>query len=143
MKEEGVANSQLETKNLVTAFLERLSAADADGLSELFAEDIDWFVPGGKDLPWTGHRYKRTDIPVYFHTMWPRFVPGQSESIPEKILIAGADAVFFARFAHTSADTGRRFETEVAMHFTIQSEKIVRMYLYEDTLAVRDAFFPK
>ena len=41
-------------RRLVNLFLERLAAQDADGIQSLFAERIDWFVPGDGRLPWTG-----------------------------------------------------------------------------------------
>ena len=122
-------------------FLRRLSVGDADGLSELFSDEIDWFVPGSKLLPWTGHRFKRNEVSEYFKTMWPHFVPGKSESVIENILISGNDAVVFARFRHSVANTGRSFETEVALHLTVRNDKLVRMHFYEDTKAVYDAFF--
>jgi uncharacterized protein len=141
MKTQDTAEIESVTKNLITAFLERLTAADADGMSDLFAEQIDWFVPGSIDLPWTGRRFKSGDVAVYFKTMWPHFVAGKSETVLEKILIKNDDAVVFAKFTHFAKNTGRGYETEVALHFTVQHEKIVRMHLYEDTLAVSQSFF--
>ena len=138
MKKQNKAEVEL---NLITTFLERLTAGDADGLSDLFAVDIDWFVPGSVDLPWTGRRSKSGDVSVYFRTMWPHFIAGKSESKLEKIIIEDNDAVVFARFTHYVKSTGRGFETEAALHFTILEGKIVRMHLYEDTLAVANAFF--
>jgi ketosteroid isomerase-like protein len=141
MKTQDTTEIESVTKNLITAFLERLTARDADGMWDLFAEQIDWFVPGSIDLPWTGRRSKSGDVAVYFKTMWPHFAEGKSETALEKILIKNNDAVVFAKFTHFAKSTGRGFQTEVALHFTIQDEKIVRMHLYEDTLAVSQAFF--
>jgi hypothetical protein len=41
------------------------------------AEEIDWFVPGDENLPWTGYRSHRHEVPEYFKLMWPVFVPAQ------------------------------------------------------------------
>jgi ketosteroid isomerase-like protein len=141
MKKQNAAGSESETQNIITSFMERLASGNADGLSDLFAEEIDWFVPGSVDLPWTGRRSKAGDVNVYFRTMWPHFIAGKSESKLEKIIIKDHDAVVFARFTHFAKSTGRGFETEAALHFTIMDGKIVRMHLYEDTLAVSQAFF--
>jgi ketosteroid isomerase-like protein len=141
MKKTATSDNESVTKNLIISFQERLTAGDADGLSDLFAEQIDWFVPGSVDLPWTGRRSKSGDVSVYFRTMWPYFMAGKSESVLEKIIIEDSDAVIFAKFNHFAKSTGRGFETEVVLHFTVQDEKIVRMHLYEDTLAVSQAFF--
>ena len=141
MKENEVIEGESIVKNLIDEFTRRLSLGDADGLSELFSTEIDWFVPGSKLLPWTGQRFKREDVSGYFKTMWPHFVPGKSESILESIVISGNEAVVFGRFKHSVASTGRSFETEVALHFTVRNEKIIRMHFYEDTKAVHNAFF--
>jgi hypothetical protein len=34
-------------------FMNCLGARDKVGLQELFAADIDWYVPGAEQLPWT------------------------------------------------------------------------------------------
>jgi uncharacterized protein len=128
------------TESVTTEFLRRLAAQDAHGLGELFAADIDWNVPGNPDLPWTGRRSRREHVGEYFTTMWPAFVAGQSTASVNKVVIAGEDAVILGTFAHTAGTTGKRFETPVAMHLTITNGRIVRLHLYEDTLAVSNAF---
>jgi uncharacterized protein len=131
----------LTTENLITTFLERLGAQDADGIQALFADDIDWLVPGSNELPWTGTRSRGSDVAEYFRTLWAGLEPGTSIVAPGKVLISGDDAVVFAHFTHTAAPTGRVFETPVALHLGVAHGKIVSLHLYEDTLAVSKAFF--
>jgi ketosteroid isomerase-like protein len=59
----------MTTAETVNAFLERLQAGDLDGVGELFAERIDWYVPGEKHLPWAGQRTRRRafDNPEAMH----------------------------------------------------------------------------
>jgi uncharacterized protein len=128
------------TEKVIASFLNRLAAQDAEGIGELFADQIDWFVPGSGALPWTGPRSQREQVADYFRTMWPTFVPGQSIATVDKVVIDGADAVVFSRFSHTVAKNGRRLETPAALHLTIANGQVIRMHLYEDTLAVHDAF---
>jgi hypothetical protein len=118
-----------------------LAARDPDGMGEYFAEDIDWYVPGDTALPWIGRRSRRADVAGYFRTMWPHFEPGKSTASVEKLIVSGDDAVMLGTFSHTAAGTGRSFTTPVAMHLTVEGEKIVKLYLYEDTWAVSKAFF--
>jgi uncharacterized protein len=129
------------TENLITSFLQGLGAQDAEGIQALFADDIDWFVPGSNELPWTGTRSRGSDVAEYFRTLWAGLEPGKSIVAPGKVLISGGDAVVFAHFTHTAAPTGRVFETPVAIHLQVVGGKIVRLHLYEDTLAVSEAFF--
>jgi ketosteroid isomerase-like protein len=72
--------------------------------------------------------------------MWPAFVPGQSTATVDKVVISGDDAVVFSSFSHTVAKNGKRLDTPAAMHLTTANGQIVRMHLYEDTLAVHEAF---
>jgi len=59
--------------------------------------------------------------------------------IVDKVVIDGDDAVLFSSFSHTVAKNGKRLNTPAALHLTIANGQIVRMHLYEDTLAVHEA----
>lgn len=130
----------MKTSEVINEFFELLGAKDAAGVAELFAENIDWYVPGSDKLPWTGQRSKKHDVPEYLHTMWSAFEPGKSIVKVHTIMIDGEHAAVFSTFSHTAASTGRPFETPTAMHFTIRDGRIVTMHLYEDTAAVGQAF---
>jgi uncharacterized protein len=132
--------NQQTTEELMASFLDRLCEQDAEGFEELFADEIDWYAPGRGALPWTGSRSRREHVAEYFRTMWPAFVPGQSTPTVDKVVIDGDDAVVFSSFSHTVARNGKRLNTPAALHLTIANGQIVRMHLYEDTLAVREAF---
>lgn len=129
------------TTETTNAFLERLGAQDAAGLGELFAEKIDWFVPGTPALtPWTGARSHGSEVPGYFHALWAALEPGKSVVTVEGVIIDSDEAVIFAAFDHVAASTSRPFHTDVAMRLTVTEGKITRMHLYEDTAAVAAAF---
>lgn len=128
------------TEDVVTDFLQRTSGDDADGIAALFAEHVDWYVGGDPSLPWTGTRSTRGDIAHYFRLLWRHLARSRSTTTLEKIIVSGPDAVVLATLAHTAAGTGRAFRTPAAMHLTVDHGKIVRMHLYEDTLAVSRAF---
>jgi ketosteroid isomerase-like protein len=72
---------------VVGEFLTTLGKGDADLIGEAFAEEIDWYVPGDQAQGWTGRRTRRDEVPAYFRTMWPVFVPGQSETEIKQILV--------------------------------------------------------
>jgi uncharacterized protein len=137
---ENQTTTEKTTEKIVASFLVRLGEQDAERIGELFADEIDWFVPGSRTLPWTGPRSRREQVAGYFRTMWPAFVPGRSAATVDKVVIDGADAVVFSRFSHIVAKNGRRLETPAALRLTIANGQIIRMHLYEDTLAVHDAF---
>jgi uncharacterized protein len=129
------------TSSIATQLLQRLAAGNADAIAELFAERIDWYVPGNPALPWVGRRSRRSEVAEYFRTMWPHFEPGKAASALDLIVVANEDAVIFARFTHTAASTKRSFETPVVLHLVVQDDQITKLHLYEDTWLVSNAFF--
>jgi hypothetical protein len=135
-----VEQNTQRTEEIVTGFFGRLAARDPEGMGEYFAEAIDWYVPGDTALPWIGHRSRRAEVADYFRTMWPHFEPDKSTASVEKLIVSGNDAVMLGTFTHTAASTGRSFTTPVAMHLAVEGDKIVKLYLYEDTWAVSKAF---
>ncbi|WP_280892721.1 nuclear transport factor 2 family protein [Streptomyces sp. LBL] len=62
------------SRTVAKKFVERLAKHDPDGIQELFAEEIDWHVPGSDALPWTGRRTRREEVAPYFTTMWSQGV---------------------------------------------------------------------
>jgi uncharacterized protein len=132
--------NQTTTARVMATFLNRLGEQDAEGIGELFADQIDWFVPGSRALPWTGPRSRREQVADYFRTLWSAFVPGRSTATVDKVVVDGDEAVVFSRFSHTVEKNGRRLETPAALRLTIANGQIIRMHLYEDTLAVDEAF---
>ncbi|MFE7118294.1 nuclear transport factor 2 family protein [Streptomyces sp. NPDC057654] len=128
------------SRTVAEQFVERLGEQDPDGIQELFADEIDWHVPGSAALPWTGRRTRREEVAPYFTTMWPHFAQGGSKVVLERVIVDGGDVVLLAVFTHTVAAGGKEFTTPVAMHLAVEDERIVRLHLYEDTLTVAKAF---
>lgn len=135
-----MSDSPSSTAELVSTFLQRTTEGDADAIAALFADDVDWYVGGDPRLPWTGRRRRRQEVADYFRTMWPHFAPGQSRTTLEKVLVSGDEAVVLATLSHVAASTGRSFTTPAAMHIATRDGRIVRLHLFEDTLAVSRAF---
>ncbi len=71
----------------------------------------------------------------------PHFEEGKSIITPGSVVISGNDAVIFANFQHTVVSTGRTFQTPVALHLSVERDKIIGLHLYEDTWVVSNAFF--
>lgn len=131
----------ITTTEMTKAFLELLGAKDAEGLGELFADEIDWMVRGNPALaPWVGARSSKSEVPDYFHALWAALEPTKSVVSVDTVVTDSEEAVIFAAFDHVAASTGRPFHTDVAMRLTVAEGKITRMHLFEDTAAVAEAF---
>lgn len=126
-------------RETVQTFFHLLGTGDPDRIADVFAEEIDWYVPGDESLPWTGRRTHRREVPEYFTLLWPALVAGQSVVEFDRLLVDGDDAVWLGRFTHTVKANNRTFTTPVAFHFTVRDGKISRLHLYEDTHAVAQA----
>ncbi len=111
-----MATDTQASRTVAEQFLERLGRQDPDGIQELFAADIDWYVPGSSAVPWTGRRTRREEVASYFTTMWPHFVPAKGEVVLERIIVDGGDVVLLATFTQTIAASGKEFTTPVATH---------------------------
>lgn len=71
----------------------RLSRFEADEAAELFAETVDWDVPGARIVPWTGPRHTRAEVADYFKTLWSLCDTAQTENNVHKVVVDGTDAV--------------------------------------------------
>jgi ketosteroid isomerase-like protein len=58
--------TQVGARETVERFFGLLGAGDPDRLAGAFTEDVDWYVPGHAEVPWTGPRTRRDQIPEYF-----------------------------------------------------------------------------
>lgn len=129
-----------DAKTVAAKLLQCIGGKDLEGMKALFADEIDWFVPGSSDLPWTGRRTKGSQAPEFFAVMWPHYVEGQSSANINDIIADGENVVITGTFAHVIAQSGRSFETPIALHLKVQEGKISHLQLYEDTLLISQAF---
>ena len=130
----------MSTVSVVTELLKRLDERDPDKVAELFADKINWFIPGPPHRPWTGARSKKSEVPEYFRIMWANFVDSVVE--PGDMIVDGGQVAIFGRFSHTAKPTGKRFSHGFAMHLKVENERIVHLQVYDDTATVEEAFTP-
>lgn len=129
-----------DTRSIVGETFRRLGEWDADRVGELFADEIDWFVPAAPSLPWGGKRTRREEVAGYFRTLWSHLHTEQSRVQIDQVLVEGDDAVALGTFSHVANTTGLRFTTPVAMHLSVRNGLVTRLHLYEDTYAVAKGF---
>lgn len=128
------------TLSTVEKLLEYLGAGDSVGAMGLFADSIDWFVPGSARMPWTGRLTHRYEVASYLRIKWSHFKPGHSQVRVIKTIVDGEDAVAVGAFSHELLSNGRRMEAPFAMHVVVTNGEITRMHLFTDTLALAMAF---
>jgi len=135
-------DSEDTVRKTVEIFFASIAVGDVDRAMSLLAEEVDWLIPGNTNLPWTGPRTRREEIPEVLAIIGDLHVPGESETETYKTLVDGPDAVRLGRIAHTVKSTGTRYSMLVAFHLTVAAERITRLHMYEDTFLVSSAVTP-
>jgi ketosteroid isomerase-like protein len=135
----------VNTRETVDDLLRRIAAGDPERIAQLFAEEVDWKLdwPEGdyaQTLPWIRHRSTRADAADNFREIGEHHVPGESDARVHAVLVDGADAVVLGEVAHTAKPTGRSYVAAFALHLTVVDGLIARYHVYEDSLAVAQAF---
>ena len=129
------------TRKALNEFFGRLARFEPRAVANLFAETVDWDVPGDERVPWTGRRSSREQVEVYFQTLWSECDPAQTDNAIGPILVDGPDAVVLAVFTQTIRATGKRFSTPAAVHITVDDAGLItRFRIYEDSFAVARAY---
>ncbi|TDC72222.1 nuclear transport factor 2 family protein [Streptomyces hainanensis] len=134
------------TREAVRELLGRIGAGDPDGIAELFAEPVDWRVdwPAGEHgraaTPWIRARSTRADVAEHFRQIGGHHVPEAAGTVVERILVDGDDAVVTGEIRGTAKPTGRPYRSRFAIHLTVADGLVTRYHVYEDSLAVAQAF---
>ncbi|MFF8652275.1 nuclear transport factor 2 family protein [Streptomyces griseoluteus] len=130
----------MTTREVVENFLGLLAAGDPDAVAGLFAEEIDWYVPGSPQLPWTGRRTTRAEVADYLRVLGENIVPEKNVDNVEALVVDGDHAVLLGEFSRVARSTGRSYQMPIAMRFQVTDGEITKLYLYEDTLKVAQAY---
>ncbi|MFD6879773.1 MULTISPECIES: nuclear transport factor 2 family protein [unclassified Streptomyces] len=134
------------TRAVLEELLRRIGEGDAERIAEMYAERSDWKLDwpeaehGRTATPWIRHRSTRADAAAHYRDLAAHHVPGQAATEIERILVDGGDAVVLGEIRRTARSTGRPYRARFALHLTIEDGLVVRHHVYEDSLAVAQAF---
>lgn len=124
-----------QTRRVVEAFFDRLESGE--GISDMFAESVDHYVPGAETVPWTGRRSTRAQVTEFFNVLGQYLAPRSLDL--SQVVVQGSDGIALGRFEYTVRSNGRPFEGQFALHLTITDGLIVRYHMYEDSYALERA----
>lgn len=136
----------MTTRTLVEELLRRIGEGDPERIAELYAEKGDWKLDwpeaehGRSATPWIRHRSTRADAAAHYRELAEHHVPGLAATEIERILIDGSDAVVLGEIRQTALPTGRAYRARFALHLTVEGGLVTRHHVYEDSLAVTQAF---
>ncbi|MFE3991779.1 nuclear transport factor 2 family protein [Streptomyces goshikiensis] len=137
------------TRAVVEELLRRIGEGNPDRIGELYAEQGDWKLDwpeaehGRTATPWIRHRSTRADAVAHYRELAEHHVPEHAATEVERILVDGSDAVVLGEIRQTARPTGRAYKARFALHLTVADGLVTRHHVYEDSLAVAQAFEAK
>lgn len=125
---------------MIEQLFDAFSQGDVESILAALAEDVDWQGPVSEhagSLPWAGHRRGREQVAEYF-----REFAASSEWHPMKdatFTAAGDRVVVEGRNQNRARATGRPYEHQWVMVFTIRAGQIARFRHYYDPADITNA----
>ncbi|MGH4031071.1 nuclear transport factor 2 family protein [Actinomycetota bacterium Odt1-20B] len=133
-----MTTAQRTAREVLDAYLRELESGYSERMVELFAEKVDWSVPGADEVPWLGERSTREEIADYF-TSHAGYV-ARDEFVIERVLADDRDGVVLGHFKSRVRANNAPMESWFAIHVTVVDGLITRYRFYEDSLEVARAW---
>ena len=134
-------------RETVEELLRRVAGGDPEEISRLYADHVAWrldWPPGdySKSVPWICDRSTPAGVAEHFRLIADHHIGDRSSATVGAIVVAGDDAVVLGELRNTARPTGRSYVAAFALHLTVKGGLITRHHVYEDSLAVMQAFNP-
>jgi ketosteroid isomerase-like protein len=132
------------TRAVLEEFLRRSGQGDPERIAELYAPKVDWRVNWPIEhhpaMPWIRPRSTSTDVADHFRTFSKHCPPAESRVSIDHLMVDGTDAVPIGTSSLPVKQTGKRFVMTFALRLTMENGLITRHHMYEERLAVVEAF---
>lgn len=127
-----------DNKRIVREFCDHFKNSDADGLIDAMADDATWWVNGKPHLfPSSGIKAKE-EAAAMLRNMLSAYTDGLDMRIVS--MIGEGDMIAAEARSHGTTTTGKVYENEYAILFTIRDGKISKVREYTDLLHVLEIF---
>jgi ketosteroid isomerase-like protein len=124
--------------NFVKNFLGHLGERNLSAITDLFADNVDWYIPGNEMIaPWLGRRSNNAEVHKFFAMLWKNSEP-VSATI-DHIFTDAEHAVITGDFSTRMLETGNIVDSLFCIQLTVSEGKIVRYRLLEDSYAVSES----
>jgi hypothetical protein len=124
-----------DTQTITQDFLQWLSHRKLNPLVELFADEVDWYIPGDQQkAEWLGRRNNKSEIEDFFRVLWANTEPLAANI--EYVHTNDDHAMIAGSFVTKMLKTGKIVDSLFFIHFRCRDGKIVFYRLLEDSLAV-------
>ncbi len=130
------------TRATVQKFLDLRLAGDTEGLTALFADDVDWLLAENPVVPWIRPRSTAAECAAQFMELTEYTVPEDARASVDTFLVDGTDAVLMGHISGTVRATGKSFVGPFALRLTVEGGRITRHHLYENSVSIAAACTP-
>lgn len=94
-----------QTEKVVHSLLTLMAEKNLEEIAQLFAETVDWNIPGNNERAgWVGRRGSRKEVREFFTLLWSNTEMLNARA--EKIMVDGGDAIIAGRFSTKMLKTG-------------------------------------
>ncbi|WP_057937854.1 nuclear transport factor 2 family protein [Algoriphagus resistens] len=131
-------NQENKTRDVITMLFESMSQRNLTRLSELFADQVDWEIPGDvQRAPWVGKRENKTEVCAFYRLLWKNTEP-ISASV-ETVMVDGHQGIVIGEFTTKMLLTDKIISSFFCIHIALKNNLIYRYRLYENTLTVSES----
>ncbi|MFJ5732606.1 nuclear transport factor 2 family protein [Streptomyces paradoxus] len=136
------ADTTEATRLAVQKFLGLRLAGDTEGLTALFADEVDWMLADNPGVPWIRPRSTAAECAAQADELGRYTVPEDARASVDTVLVEGTDAVLMGQLSGTVRATGKSFSGPFALRLTVEDGRITRHHLYENSLSIAEACAP-
>lgn len=125
------------TRQIIEEFYALQSGKKKGNMVDLFAENVDWDLPGNQEkFPWTGQRQTRKEIEQFFKDLHSN-VKSERFDI-DFIAINGENATVSGQLSSKILKFNKIFTTEFVVIFKVVNGKIVKYHFLEDSYKLNE-----
>lgn len=130
--------SEQQNLQAVQGIFEAFGRGDVPALLNFVAEDVRWTIPGPDNVPYFGERQAHAGVTDFFIKIgssveFERFEPREFIARDERVVVLGSER-------GRVKQTGKTFDNDWSMVFTLRDGKVNDFFCYENTAAVSEAF---
>ncbi len=133
--------SELENVKIVQEIYTAFGKGDVPAILRVVADDVQWINAGPTEVPYAGKRNSRDQVAQFFQAINDNVIVKQFE--PREFIAQKDRVIVLGSWRGESKSTGRSFESEWVMAWTLINGKVTSFRSYEDTAALLEAFRKK
>lgn len=137
LSEDTILTDQEVTKQVVEQFYDILLDKTQADILTLFADKVDWDIPGNTALfPWLGKRTTKVEIKEFFNTLRLYVKPGVFEI--EFISVHGQNATAVGHLSSTIIESDQVFNSAFVAVFKVVNNRITKYHFLEDSYTLNE-----